>query len=324
VNVFRLFIIVISYVGLQACNSPTSVSEKVLSTTSQTALSSQRFAGGIKGVKIVTGIGAGGSFTAPTTVPVATPIPSGYPGYTGATTYIPGVKAAQFYALDGTTISRPSWLFDVQLGITGISSVNTCAAFGGNGDRDAQDFYRVSESDCSATTVGLGGNGDPVFARIILNRDATAIGSSENLMIQIEYQASSLHLNSDGISSDPEDNVDHLWKIFWNSTLGVSSLPNPFSVFVPPNYAACLDTGSGMDGPGSCNAANIAYRGSPVKVKQVIIPLSAYPTMSVIQLSRVKGRISSNVPYVQNFCGFSGNNPLCLGMVIRSITLMRM
>jgi hypothetical protein len=58
-------------------------------------------------------------------------------------------------------------------------------------------------------------------------------------------------------------------------------------------------------------------------VKQVIVPLSAYPSMSVVQLTRVKGRITQAGNYVSTFCT-SNNSPLCLGVVIRSITLMRM
>lgn len=286
-----------------------------------------RFADGVKGVKLITSVASGtGSFTAPGTLPASTPIPSPYPGYDGVTTYLPGVKASQYFDLDGTTvIQKPSWLTDVQLGITSTSSSGACAAFGGSGSLDAQNFYRVSEVDCgggSPVANGLGGSSDPVFVRIVLNRDQSLIGSAENLMLQVEYQASGLHLNSDGSSTtNPEDNLDQLWKIFWNSTLGVSAIPKPFSIFIPPNYGACLDSGSGSTGaPGNCTGS---YKGAPIKVKQVIIPLSAYPSMNVVQLTRVKGRVTQPGNYVNSFCP-AGDSPLCLGVVIRSITLMRM
>lgn len=322
----RISLVIVAYACLQAC-SPTSVQEKISNNTatSSTTGTSQRFADGVKAVKIITSVTAAGSFVNPASLPVSTPIPSPYPGYDGVTTYQPGVKATQYFALDGTTvIAKPSWLVDVQVGITGTTSASTCAAFGGSGALDAQNFYRVSEVDCgggSPVANGLGGGTDPVFVRVVLNRDNTYIGSGENLMMQVEYQASGLHLNSDGASASPEDNLDQLWKIFWNSTLGTSSIPKPFSIFVPPNYAACLDSGSGSTGaPGNCTGT---YKGSPIKVKQVIVPLSAYPSMNVIQLTRVKGRITQVGNYVNSFCTTS-DSPLCLGVVIRSITLMRM
>ena len=271
----------------------------------------------------MTSIASGtGSFSAPSAVPTAMVIPSGYPGYDGASTYLPGVQPTQYFTADGSSaLLKPDWLVDFQLGITSTSSSSACATFGGSGTFDAQDFYRISEADCGSVSNGLGGGTDPVFARIVLNRDSSLIGTAENLMIQVEYQASGLHLNSDGSSTNPEDDLDQLWKIFWNSTLGVSSIPKPFAIFVPPNYGACLDSGSGSSGaPGSCTGS---YKGAPVKVKQILIPLSAYPDMSVIQLTRVKGRINQTGNYVNSFCS-SSDSPLCLGVVIRSITLMRL
>ena len=286
------------YVGLQACNAPTGITETT-NLVKTTAATSQLFADGVKGVKIFTTVAVGGSFTAPASLPVSSAIPSGYPGYDGSTTYLPGVKATQYFSVDGgTLISKPSWLVDVQLGVTTTTN-SGCAAFGGAGGFDAQNFYRVSEPDCGAAVTGTGGGTDPIFARIVLNRDQSVIGSAENLMVQIEYQASGLHLNSDGVSVSPEDNLDQLWKVFWNSTLGVSDLPKPFSIFVPPNYAACLDSGTGAAGsPGNCAGS---YKGSPIKTKQMIIPLSAYSTMKVIQFSRVKGRINQGGNYVSSF-----------------------
>jgi hypothetical protein len=93
-------------------------------------------------------------------------------------------------------------------------------------------------------------------------------------------------------------------------------------VFVPPNYAACESSGTGNATASSvCLHGSNTYRGSPVKVRQFVIPISAYPTMKVIQFSRVKGRIQSDVPYVSSFCAV--DEPLCLGVVIRSVSIMR-
>jgi hypothetical protein len=290
--------------------------------------SSQRYASGTKAVKVITSKNVTtGSFTNPSAVPVATPIPSPYPGYDGSTTYLPGVSASTFFNVDGTTsITKPSWLQDIQVGVTGVSTSAACAKFGdGANSLDVSDYYRTSEVDCTVGENGTGTPTDPVFIRILLDRDTAVLGSAENLMVQIEYQASGLHLNTDGIEANVEDNVDQLWKVFWNSTLGSGSSPNPFSVFVPPHYGACLQSGTGIVGaPGNCVVGN-SYRGGPIQTKQILIPLSAYPTLKVIQISRVRSRITSTTPYdyVPNYC-LSSNSPYCLGVVVRSITLMRL
>jgi len=310
--------------GLSACNPITAPD-----TTASSVLSTAAFAGGTKGVKINTfDSGLNASFGSPGVVPTPTVIPPTYPGADGTTTYLYGVSPTQYYALDGTTATtQPAWLLDFQLGITNTASGNACATFGGVGALDALNFYRTSEKDCATTTVvgsGLstGVNADPIFARIILNRDPSVLGTAENLMIQVEYQASGLHLNSDGSYTNAEDNLDQLWKVFWSSSLA-SLTPSPFSVFIPPNYGACKANGTGPDGPGSCQTAG--YKGAPTYVRQIIVPLSAYPSMKVIQISRVKSRINSGLDSgdVATFCN-THDSPLCLGVVIRSVTLMRL
>lgn len=296
--------------------------------SSSSSSSSQRFASGTKAVKLITSKNvATGSFTNPSAVPTVTPIPTLYPGYDGTTTYLPGASASTYFDVDGTnTLSKPDWLVDVQLGVTGVSTSATCAKFGdGANTLDVTDYYRTSEVDCTSGQNGTGSPTDPVFIRIVLNRDTSVLGSAENLLVQVEYQASGLHLNSDGASTNLEENLDQLWKIFWDSTLGSGSSPKAFGVFVPPNDAACLQSGTGTTGaPGNCVVGS-SYRGGPIKVKQILIPLSAYPDLKVIQLSRVRSRISAIAPddYVPSYC-LSSSSPLCLGVVIRSITLVRM
>ena len=323
-------------VSLSACDT-TSIQESAI--VAPVTAPAQRFADGVKGIKILTDTTTTGSYyPAPAATPVSTLIPATFPGYDGVTTYTAGISPTTYFALDGVTAtSQPSWLLDFQIGTTSTSST-ACAAFGGVTALDVSQVFRVSEADCSAAADGTGGKDDPVFIRAVLNRDPTVIGSAENLMIQIEYQASGLRANLDSdvvdkaLDHNPEDFVDQLWKIFWNTTLSGTSAPVPFATFVPPNYASCLPNGSGndlsvLDG---CHVAG--YKGSPIKVKQFIIPISAYPNMSVIQISRVKGRVDDTydsllgVPngsaYVNSFCG-TGSSPLCLGVVIHSITLMR-
>ena len=314
----------------------TSTSQST-STPGLNSTAAATFAGGTKVVKIITSnsttttpVGSFSTFISGTnTAPIApTPVPAGFPGSDGVSNYIPGVAATQFYDSDGVTvITKPTWLDDVQLGMTGNSPSGECATFGGSGQYDSSGFFRVSEANCanpSKPSSGTGGNFDPVFIRIVLNRDASVLGTGENLLVQIEYQASAIRLNSDGSSTNPEDNLDQLWKVFWNTSLAATSMPKPFSVFIPPNYASCLPGGSGTTGaPGACPAATTnPYTGAPVTVKQIMIPLSAYPTLSVIQISRIKGRVNSGSNYVANFCA-SADSPLCLGLVVKSITITR-
>jgi hypothetical protein len=288
--------------------------------------SQNRFAPGLKAVKIITSVNAGGSFATPTATPVLTPVPSPWPGYDGGTAqYLPGVSPTTLYDLDGTTpILKPSWLRDFQLGITSTTASSACATFGGSGSADVSGFYRVSERNCGSVANGTGDAGsDPVFFRAILDRDYTKFGSAENLLVQVEYQAGGLRPNTDlnGASfTNPEDGLDQLWKIFTNTSLALGSAGKPLSLFVPPNFAFCAANGTG-NGPGSC-AGNPS--GAPITVRQFLIPLSANPDVTVVQFSRIKSRInaSGSGNYVSSFCT-SSDSPLCLGMVIRSVTLMR-
>jgi hypothetical protein len=328
-SVFTMVTLVMT-VGISSCRNITAET----SGSSSSASYSSRFASGTKGIKIVTHDTTGGSFAVPAATPTITPIPSNFPGYDGVSTYIPGVSPATYYDLDGTTsIAKPSWLIDFQMGISATNASGECAGFGsGLNPLDPANFYRVSEFDCDSTSCnggscdGTGGGSDPVFFRIILDRDNTLIGSAENLMIQVEYQASGLHLNSDGTGATAEDNLDQLWKIHWNSSLAATATPKSFGVFVPPNYSACLSSGSSNTGaPGSCpDGVPNTYRGSPIKVRQFIVPLSAYPDLKVIQFSRIKSRITAAGldNYVADFC--DSNEPLCLGLIVRSVTITRM
>ena len=320
-----LFLIaLLGVVGISACNQITAVT----SNSAVSTASSSRFASGTKGIKIITSDAAlTGSFAAPSAVPTPAIIPLTYPGGDGVWTYNPGVSPTNFFDLDGSTsIAKPSWLLDFQMGISSTSASGACATFGGGvNDLDPINYYRVSEFDCGTAYNGTGKGLDPVFFRIVLDRDTAKIGSAENLLVQVEYQASGLHLNSDGAAlASVEDSLDQLWKIYWNSSLVPLATPKPFGVFVPPNYGACLTAGTGNTGaPGSCpHGTPNTYRGSPIKVRQFIIPLSAYPTMNVIQFSRVSGRRGGASDYVPAFC--TGDDPLCLGVVIRSVTITRM
>jgi len=329
----RLIAIFVLSVAATACDSMTGVTET--SVTDNSSLNKYRFAEGVKAVKIVTSTAPTGipntpqgSFDAPTAVPTPSLVPSPFPGNDGVITYNGGLSAVRYFGLDGSEIVKPDWLLDFQVGISHLpvnTSTSTCGTFGGTyGTSDAQYYFRTSEKGCGSATAGQGSVNDPIFFRAILDRDVSKIGTAENLMMQIEYQSNGLRLNSDGNNADPEQNLDQLWKVFWGTTLKSASNLNPFSVFVPPNYAACQASGTGDPGFSIGCVGN--PKGSPVSVKQIMIPISSNPSMSVIQVSRIRGRINNTTPayqYVGQFCA-SENSPLCLGVVIRSVTLLRM
>ncbi len=311
-------------VWLGGCETVTDSAQTTIASVDSAA--QNRFASGLKAVKIITSVNVGGSFIAPSATPVLTAVPSPWPGsnFSGTTQYRPGVSASVLYDLDGTTpILKPAWLRDFQMGITSTSATTTgpspvCAAFGGSG----QGHYRVSEADCGTVANGIGDPGsDPVFFRAILDRDYTKFGSAENLLVQVEYQANGLRPNTDLDNipfTNPEDGLDQLWKIFTLSSLALGTSGKPLSVFVPPNYAFCAPNGSGS---GNCSG-NV--NGAPITVRQFLIPLSIDPSISVVQFSRIKGRINAGGTgnYVNSFCG-SNDSANCLGVIIRSVTLMR-
>lgn len=293
-----------------ACKPQTQTNEVSLVPAAATPT---YFASGTKAVVIKTKLTtAGGSFVSPGIVPTTTTIPSTHPGYDGATTYLPGVPATTFYSLDGTTITQPDWLLGVELGVTALAGAATsCATFGGAGSLDVQDTYRVSEKNCGAGQNGTGTKDDAVFARILIDRTTSNIGAAENLMVQVEYQASGLYFNSQDNTANVEDNVDQTWKAFWGSTL--PSTLNPFAIFVPPNYSACDPTNTAAN-----ICVNVGYSGAQIRTRQMIFPLAAYSDVQVIQFSRIK---QNNTATITANC--ADDSPLCVGVVIHSITLMR-
>ncbi len=319
---------------LPGCLSQTQTDEGSIGLST----AGKEFVSGTKGVKLILSDAPGGlgSFDEPGVAPSAMSIPTGYPG-AGTGFYQPGVSAKPtgYFDLDGTTvIQKPSWITDVQLGITHVptASGSKCATFGrSSGNFDVDRFYRVSEVDCGPP-YGLSADlSSQIFLRVILNRDTAFLGTRENLMMQLEYRATGLRANSDGTNASPEMNLDQLWKVFWGQTLLSSASLTPFSIFIPPNFAHWCRKGSGgyPGGAGDCEGPT-AGRSAPAVVKQILIPLASVPKNNVIQLQRVVGRGFTNPNYVTSFCtdtnavGAGANSPLCLGLVFQSLTLLRM
>jgi hypothetical protein len=327
---------------LAACDGLTGVSEKSI----QIPDPSTRFASGTKAVRInlsarpsASGTEPKGSFTVATTdlTPVSTPtvIPSGYPGYDGSSTYIPGASATYYYDLDGATpIAKPSWIKDIQVGFLNDpdDAPGFCSAFA-NASAAVPYQFQTSEYGCHGVATGTGGGTDRTFIRIILDRDQAYIGSKENLLLQLEYEATGFRLNPDNedsgggtsTSTNPETFVDQLWKVFSGTTLAATS-GVPFSMLIPPNHGFRLESGQGAP------FTPVSTFTSVNTVKQMVFPLASLTSAKYIQISRVRGgrRIfssgSQDTAYYNGACGSGAaatNNPRCLGVVFRSITLIR-
>lgn len=243
--------------------------------------------------------------------------------------------------------SWPKWLSFAELGISGSSndaaqnqncarfsvdttsskessqvckfSDNTTFACGG-----PTDYFRVSEYDCMRgdvpTLTGNGGGSDGVFVRINLNRDTSKLGATENLMVVLEYQASTLNpgpanpaaCTSSGIF-DPTDThcADMSWQMFLKHS--ASEVVQPFLLLVPPGF-------------GFVDQAN-KRAGASVVTKQFFLPLASDSKLSVLQISRMRA-LSTSAPGFAASCNeapdSAANSPLCLGMVLYSMTLYRM
>jgi hypothetical protein len=328
---------------LSACEGLTGVTEKSV----QLPDGSSKFASGTKSVRInlsnrpSTGIEPKGSFTSSSTdvTPPSAPeiIPSGYPGYDGASTYYPGVSATYYFDVDGSTpISKPDWVRDIQVGfLNDPDDASICSMFG-KSSSTVPHFFQTSEYNCHGQPGGTGSGQDRTFIRILLNRDQAYIGTKENLLVQLEYDATGLRLNPDHLDStsaapvsgitNPEGFVDQLWKIFSGSSLASGATVSPFAMVIPPNHAYHCAGGQG----GSFTGCNVGSATPSTTVRQFVFPLSSLPKAAYIQISRVRGGrlmadgTSQDTAFYSSTCGGTfNNNPYCLGVVFRSLTLIR-
>lgn len=267
-----------------------------------------------------------------------------------------GHKATAFFDASGTTsISKPGWLKDVYVSIGGSpgSAAGACGGFtpvatssscnlvpspyapppatGTSFSCDGPDsVYRVSEKGCLGSGLSApvtpGSKDDSVAIKIQLNRDSSVLGETENLLVVIEYQASGLM----GAPSNPaacvdasgepkysdKDCVDQAYGLFIRQldTVSPPDTPARLQLVTPPQ-------------PGIVTATQA---GGSVQTRQVIVPLSSIDsTKTVIQLSRIfgLGKDSAGTSYgaTRDFstrCSAT-DSPLCLGMIIHSITIYR-
>ncbi len=291
----------------------------------------------VKAVKIVFKQSSStGSFDAPPA--------NGTPARVGS-----GLKAVRYFAADGSLLSSaPSWLSYFELGVSGASNTSApngaCARFADSTEGSGQNncfysssanqkncgaptgLFRVSEFDClydstRAASVGTGGPNDGIYFRATLNR--SAMGSSENLLVVLEYVAASANAGPSTPTNClkngkfvPEACSDTTWKTYVKRT--ASDVVQPFLLLIPPTQTY---------------AQNSSTTGANPVAKQFTIPLASDPLLSVVQVSRVGSSLNISDSTIQQRCGnysatlsapaTPANTPLCAGVVLYSVTLYR-
>ncbi len=266
------------------------------------------------------------------------------------TSDLSGVSANTFFTTEATpqTLTKPSWLTAVRVSVGG--SQNTSARKGACGGfsptsgstscsfpsvngpsvntfscRGPQKLYRVSEYDCAdisgggvdSAVPGTGAMTDGVSIKIILNRDPSQLGSSENLMLVLEYQASGLAAATQaGSCVDTQGNpllnhpdcVDQAYQLFARP-FGINTGILRLLTVVPP-------------AGGRVNAAEQSF-GGPIQTRQMIVPLSTLsPSVNVLQLTRTFGLQDGSRRGFSATC--HQDSPLCLGMIFHSLSIFRM
>ncbi|MCC7443029.1 MAG: hypothetical protein IT285_15455 [Bdellovibrionales bacterium] len=312
-----------------------SASEGTISSLGAGANALGEYAGGLKGVKIIMKAnGTDGSFNPPAT------------GYTGTDSAAgEGYPVTRIFTSGGNLVASNSdptqwpdsikWLTSFEVGISGSANTNAtdadCARFATSEPEDTTNamcdwdgnvstpampcgapigMYRVSETNCNAAGAGTGGQTDPIFIRFGLNRATTRLGTAENLLVIVEYAASSYwpapadptfcYNTALGIFDPTHTNCsDMSWQLFLKHSAGDSVIP--FLTLIPPSFGH-------RDGAGN-------HGGSGVSTKQLFIPIAGDPALTLVQLSRIRSKTTAtNCP---------DNSPLCFGTLYYSVTILR-
>jgi hypothetical protein len=266
-----------------------------------------------------------------------------------------GLAAVNLFNADGsilaagkTSANWPQWLTSVVIGVSGASNTSAtnshCANFAtsaeastttncnlGNGAVGCGapvNQFRVSEVDCGYGTVpatGTGGGTDGVYIQANLNR--TYLGTTENLMVVMNYMASTYN----SAPANPQNCfsasgfyaglcTDFLWQMYLKHS--ATEVVQPFMMLVPPIYNYYSNNPSNTNG------------NTPTS-KQYILPIAADSGLSTIQFSRVGSTLNSSAAvngtsaYLEacdvnaTRTGAGANSPLCAGIIFYSMTLFR-
>lgn len=316
------------------------------STTTLVSPNSTNTQTSARAVKIILTQSQNGSFTTP-------PPASGNPAAPGS-----GLQATQLFNPDGSVLANgnitsanwPSWLTSFEIGISGSANASSpnqnCANFATYAEQAASNcsfgplitsgttpcgapagVFRVSEADCTLgtppTLPGNGGPSDGVYLRAYFSRAKADLGQNENILVTMEYAASSLspaptdptHCYSAGVMT-PENCSDFVWRVYLKHTS--QEITQPFLLLVPPTFSSILPTASASIGNGSS--------GSGTVTKQFVLPLASDSQLSVLQISRIQSNFV-NQAALRSICTlgntFPGNSPLCSGIIIYSLTFFR-
>ncbi|MFZ9595604.1 MAG: hypothetical protein ACO3A2_05945 [Bdellovibrionia bacterium] len=259
-----------------------------------------------------------------------------------------GLQAVRVYSADGAALELngptgtnwPKWISSLEVGVSGSANLAApnphCANFVTAAESNsnptcctnpaacgASSFncgaplnqFRVSEWDCLGSSLGVGGASDGIYIRAIFNRSPSVLATSENILVTVEYTASSLSSSptnpvsclTGGVFS-PEFCSDFTWRAYLKRT--PTEVLQPFLLLVPPIYSSAQTMGTG------------------VMTKQFFLPLASDSALSVFQLSRTGSTLTGATPNFSTQCfnahasGY-GDSPLCSGMVFYSITFLR-
>ncbi len=271
---------------------------------------------------------------------------------TSATVFHLGLQPTRVFNPDGTLLGSqqyntdgsvntasinhwPAWLQSVDIGISGPNNPNAtsiaCANFAGSTTNDlgaicnlgssqvpcgaSKGQFRVSEADCTSNTqTGIGGPNDGVYLRAVFNRGSTGLGPTENILVVIEYVASSLNpapisankcFSESGLFS-PESCSDFVWRAYLKHN--VAEITQPFFLLIPPMVNSLLGFAQN----------SVSSVGSNPSTRQLVLPLATDPNLTVLQISRIKSNFTNTL---SSTC--SSSSPLCAGVIFSSMTFYR-
>ena len=247
--------------------------------------------------------------------------------------------ATRAFLADGSSVTGndwPSWILSFGVSLTGSasSSAPVCAKFGSTPAANCNlssstlfcngpdTFYQVSEAACSAAPIATNGDGsltDSVQVAFTVDRESGALGTSENLLLDLEYIASTPARGptdaADCFQESGAKNfglsvggcISEQWKLFLIDSDANTIIP--FLQIIPPFTGQHLQAATQDSG-------DLFVAGVQLQHRQIIIPLASYPSVDRIQISRTYGESSS-------VCVSGSDSALCSGVVFKTIRVTR-
>lgn len=175
--------------------------------------------------------------------------------------------------------------------------------------------FRISEFNCPNESVtGSGATSDEIYVRGIFDR--SYLLPNENLLVTIEYSASTLHGPPTNVAScftNGEFNPSNIecseMTYYWYLKSNAAQTPARFQIFIPPAQVT----------------TNTLDRGTSIRTAQLIVPFAANPDATILQLSRIRAKSSlANTVLGDNADSYcEDSSPFCMGLVIYSMSFFR-